>query len=101
MADASETAPALRPQRRWTAPVAHHPVSALVKWPGSTSMTARALVLSAIAIGPSTLQFPLRARDTELMAAGLRALGAEVSTVDNERWVVRPKPFRSGGHIDV
>ena len=45
-------------------------------------MTARALVLAAIADGPSTLHAPLRARDTELMAAGLRALGLQVSTQD-------------------
>ena len=39
-----------------------------------------------------TLRRPLRARDTELMAAGLRALGAHVSTVDDERWLVAAAP---------
>lgn len=76
-------------------------IMATVRLPGSKSMTARALVLSAISIGPSTLQMPLRARDTELMAAGLRALGCEVSTVDNERWVVRPRPMKGDSEIDV
>jgi 3-phosphoshikimate 1-carboxyvinyltransferase len=64
-------------------------------------MTARALVLAAISHGPSTLRAPLRARDTELMAAGLRALGTHVSTVDDRRWVVRPGPLRGPARVDV
>jgi 3-phosphoshikimate 1-carboxyvinyltransferase len=64
-------------------------------------MTARALVLSAIAVGPSTLRRPLRARDTELMAAGLRGMGSHVSTVDDERWLVRPHTLRGPAHVDV
>lgn len=64
-------------------------------------MTARALVLSAVSIGPSTLRAPLRARDTMLMAIGLRAMGSHVSTVDDDRWVVRPRPLRGPAHVDV
>jgi 3-phosphoshikimate 1-carboxyvinyltransferase len=64
-------------------------------------MTARALVVSAVAAGPSTLLAPLRARDTELMAAGLRGMGAHVSTLDDARWVVRPHPFRGPATVDV
>lgn len=64
-------------------------------------MTARALVLSALASGPSTLAGPLRARDTELMAGGLRALGTHVSTVDEKRWVVRPHRLAGPAHVDV
>ena len=64
-------------------------------------MTARALVLAALSEGPSTLRAPLRARDTELMAAGLRALGPHVSTQDDTRWVVRPGPLRGPAHVDV
>jgi 3-phosphoshikimate 1-carboxyvinyltransferase len=85
----------------WTAPTATDPVATTVRLPGSKSMTARALVLSAIADGPSTLRGPLRARDTELMAAGLRGMGAHVSTVDDNRWVVRPRPLRGPAHVDV
>jgi 3-phosphoshikimate 1-carboxyvinyltransferase len=76
-------------------------VRATVRLPGSKSMTARALVVSAIADGPATLHRPLRARDTELMAAGLRAMGTQVSTVDDERWVVRPRPLAGPAHVDV
>ncbi len=64
-------------------------------------MTARALVLAASSVGPSTLHAPLRARDTELMAAGLRALGARVSTMDEKIWEVRPRPLTGPAHVDV
>lgn len=63
-------------------------------------MTARALVLSAMSVGPSTLHCPLRARDTDLMAAGLRALGCHVSTTDDQRWEVHPRPLGGPAHID-
>jgi len=63
-------------------------------------MTARALVLSALSVGPSTVHAPLRARDTELMAAGLRALGCKVSTMDDQRWEVRPRPLEGPAHVD-
>jgi 3-phosphoshikimate 1-carboxyvinyltransferase len=92
---------ATRPPHPWTAPTAGEPISATVRLPGSKSMTARALVLSAISVGPSTLRVPLRARDTLLMAAGLRAMGSHVSTVDDDRWVVRPRPMHGPAHIDV
>jgi len=92
---------ATRPPVPWTAPTATDPVVTTVRLPGSKSMTARALVVSAIAAGPSTLRAPLRARDTELMAAGLRAMGAHVSTLDDERWVVRPHGFSGPAHVDV
>jgi 3-phosphoshikimate 1-carboxyvinyltransferase len=83
------------------APTADAPVSAAVRLPGSKSMTSRALVLGAVSIGPSTLRAPLRARDTLLMAGGLRAMGSHVSTVDDVRWVVRPRPLHGPAHIDV
>jgi len=85
----------------WSAPRAAGPVRGTVRLPGSKSMTARALVLAALSEGSSTLRAPLRARDTELMAAGLRALGPQVSTVDDARWVVRPQPLRGPAHVDV
>jgi 3-phosphoshikimate 1-carboxyvinyltransferase len=64
-------------------------------------MTARALVLAAVSMGSSTLRAPLRARDTELMAAGLRAMGSHVSTVDDDLWVVRPRPLHGPAVVDV
>jgi len=64
-------------------------------------MTARALVLAAVSVDSSTLRHPLRARDTELMASGLRAMGTQVSTVEDDLWVVRPRPLRGSAHVDV
>jgi 3-phosphoshikimate 1-carboxyvinyltransferase len=85
----------------WPAPHADSPLRATVALPGSKSMTARALVLAAVSHGPSTLRGPLAARDTDLMAAGLRALGTHVSTVDQRRWVVRPQSLHGPAHIHV
>jgi len=88
-------------KRPWSAPSATAPVAATLRLPGSKSITARALVLGALASGPSTLRLPLRARDTELMAAGLRAMGTHVSTGDDNRWLVRPRPLSGPAHVDV
>ena len=85
----------------WDAPTATGGVRATVRLPGSKSMTARALVLAAIADGPTTLRAPLRARDTELMAAGIRALGPHVATMDDDLWLVRPQPLTGPARIDV
>ncbi|MDG4793800.1 3-phosphoshikimate 1-carboxyvinyltransferase [Micromonospora sp. WMMD1082] len=92
---------ATRPLQPWTAPTASDPVSASLRLPGSKSITNRALVLSALATGPSTLSRPLRARDTELMAGALRAMGAHVSIADDERWLVRPRRLVGPAHVDV
>jgi 3-phosphoshikimate 1-carboxyvinyltransferase len=69
-------------QPAWPAPVADCPVAAVVRLPGSKSVTNRALVLAALAGGRSVLTEPLRSRDTLLMAAGLRALGVPVRDLD-------------------
>ncbi|GLY03484.1 3-phosphoshikimate 1-carboxyvinyltransferase [Actinoplanes sp. NBRC 101535] len=87
--------------RPWPAPPATEPVTATVRLPGSKSMTARALVLAALADGPSVIEAPLRARDTTLMAAGLRALGVGVDTTDDDRWVIEPGVLRGPARIDV
>ncbi|MGV0868862.1 3-phosphoshikimate 1-carboxyvinyltransferase [Corynebacterium kalidii] len=73
----------------WPAPVAASPVSATVSVPGSKSITNRALVLAALADGPSVVDGALRSRDTDLMADALSALGASV-TVDGDTFTVTP-----------
>jgi 3-phosphoshikimate 1-carboxyvinyltransferase len=62
----------------WRAPAATGPVRAQVRPPGSKSVTNRALVLAALADGPTMITNPLRARDTLLMAAALRGLGTVI-----------------------
>lgn len=87
--------------RPWAAPTASVPVTATVRLPGSKSMSARALVLAALADGPSVIERPLRARDTELMSAGLRALGVAVDTSAEQSWRVEPGPLRGPARVDV
>jgi 3-phosphoshikimate 1-carboxyvinyltransferase len=84
----------------WQAPFHRTPVDAVVALPGSKSITARALVLAALADGPSRLVRPLRARDTDLMAAGLRALGVQVAEEDDD-WLVTPGPLRGPATVDA
>lgn len=59
----------------WAAPVAGGPLHAVLRLPGSKSLTNRELVLSALASGPSLLRAPLHSRDTALMIEALRTLG--------------------------
>lgn len=77
----------------WPAPSTSAAVNATVVVPGSKSLTNRALVLAALATrgergdgkiragGTSTISGALRSRDTDLMVAAVRTLGA---TVDGE-----------------
>ena len=75
---ASATPPPGGPAPDWRAPAAAGPVRARLRPPGSKSMTNRALVLAALGQEPAVIDGPLRARDTLLMAAALRALGAGI-----------------------
>jgi 3-phosphoshikimate 1-carboxyvinyltransferase len=84
----------------WSIPQRRTPVDAVVPLPGSKSITARALVLAAIADDPSRLGRPLRARDTDLMAAGLRALGVRIDE-DGPDWVVTPGELRGPADVDA
>jgi 3-phosphoshikimate 1-carboxyvinyltransferase len=83
----------------WAAPTPTGPLDAVVTVPGSKSATARALVLAALAGEPTRLIGPLHARDTDLMAEGLRHLGASV-TGDGEDWLVVPAVLRGPARID-
>ena len=84
----------------WPAPRATAPIAATVALPGSKSLTNRALVLAAIADGPSVVRRALRSRDTLLMAQALTALGASVDT-SAEDWAVTPASFDRDAVIDV
>ncbi|WP_436698527.1 3-phosphoshikimate 1-carboxyvinyltransferase [Nocardioides sp. BYT-33-1] len=73
----------------WPAPTITGPLDATITLPGSKSLTNRALVLAALADGPSVVRRALRSRDTLLMAGALTALGARVET-DGDDWAVTP-----------
>jgi 3-phosphoshikimate 1-carboxyvinyltransferase len=72
----------------------------LLRLPGSKSMTNRALLIAALADTPTTITSPLRARDTLLMAAALRALGATIDDGDPAGWMVTPASMDHGAKID-
>ncbi|MEO5853256.1 MAG: 3-phosphoshikimate 1-carboxyvinyltransferase [Nocardioides sp.] len=82
----------------WPAPRAHVPVDAVVSLPGSKSLTNRALVLAALADGPSVVSRPLRSRDSDLMIAALTGLGARLDPVGDD---LRVTPGALRGGIDV
>ncbi len=66
--------PELMPIEPWTGP----PPRAVVRVPGSKSLTNRALIIAAMADGPSTLTGALDCEDTRVMVEALRKLGIVV-----------------------
>jgi 3-phosphoshikimate 1-carboxyvinyltransferase len=94
-----------QPDAVWEAPTAVSAVQATVGLPGSKSITNRALILAALAAGPTTINGPLRARDTELMVAAISALGATVSSGNDDgasdSWRVIPGSPPAAARIDV
>ena len=85
----------------WSAPPAAGPVDAVVALPGSKSITNRALILAALADGPSTITGTLRSRDTDLMIGALRALGTRIEPIDSDRSRLRVQPaVLHGGTVD-
>ena len=89
----------------WPAPFrGDKKVSARVVIPGSKSVTNRALILAAQAKSPSLLKRPLISRDTELMVAGLRAMGIAIKDVQVDgdlAWEITPAPLRGPAKVDV
>lgn len=64
-----------------------HPVNAVVRPPGSKSITNRALVAAALASGVTKLSDPLEADDTDAMRLGLMALGTSIDDTDDP-WLI-------------
>lgn len=90
----------------WPAPTPGRPVTGVVRVPGSKSLTNRYLVLAALADGPSRLRAPLHSRDSALMVAALRSLGAEITEVSGSGpfgpdLLVEPIPAGAAGNTDV
>jgi 3-phosphoshikimate 1-carboxyvinyltransferase len=83
----------------WLAPTASAPVDAIVDVPGSKSITNRALPLAAIATHKTVIHGALRSRDTDLMVAGIRALGVGVDDTGVD-WAITPAPLRGPADID-
>ena len=90
--------------RTWPSPTADGPVSARVRLPASKSITNRALVLAALSDGPAVITNPLRARDTMLAAAALRALGVGILDDGHDSrtaWRVTPGQPAPGSAVSV
>src|ERR1700749_2545942 len=85
---------------RWRAPAATGPVRARLRLPGSKSITNRALILAALADGPTVIANPLQARDTQRLAGGRRALGTSIED-SAPGWAIRPGLMDHGGQVDV
>jgi 3-phosphoshikimate 1-carboxyvinyltransferase len=73
----------------WEVPPGSGPVHSTIPLPGSKSITNRALIIAALADGPTTITGPLQARDTDLMADAIAALGASVRR-DADAWTLTP-----------
>jgi 3-phosphoshikimate 1-carboxyvinyltransferase len=83
----------------WPAPRARGPVEVTTRFPGSKSLTNRALVVAALADGPSVVRRALPSRDTVLMAEALTALGAQVDLSEDD-WTVTPRAFDRDATVD-
>jgi 3-phosphoshikimate 1-carboxyvinyltransferase len=82
----------------WPAPTARGPLAARVTIPGSKSLTNRELVLAALADAPGLVLAPLAARDSDLMVAGLQALGI---AIDESPGGLRVQPGRLRGPASI
>ena len=96
----------------WPAPAATGPVRATIRLPGSKSITNRALILAALADTPTRITGPLQARDTDLMAGAVTALGAAVdgwtgqpgstsTQLTEQAWTVTPGWASGAIGVDV
>ena len=85
----------------WRAPVAAGALDAVVELPGSKSLSARALLLAAVADAPTTLTGLLRSRDTELMLAALTALGARFEDLNPSGTQLRVTPAPLPLHVQA
>lgn len=87
------------PAALWPAPHAVSPIDSTVVVPSSKSLTNRYLMLAALGSTQARLRRPLRARDTELMAAALKSLGTDIVD-DSGDWIVTPRPWASSTTIE-
>jgi 3-phosphoshikimate 1-carboxyvinyltransferase len=96
----------------WAPPLAQGAVSAIIRLPGSKSMTNRALILAALADTPTAIVGPLQARDTDLMVQAIVAIGATVEpdradasgpagADDIATWTVTPGSVSGRAGVDV
>ena len=83
----------------WNAPHRTNPIDARIRIPGSKSLTNRWLIMAALTEGQSTINHPLAARDTLLMAKALSALGCSIQITD-DAFVISPGRVNQATQID-
>lgn len=64
-------------------------LAAVIRVPGSKSLTQRALIAAALAEGESALVNPLASEDTQYTITALRQMGIAIDDSKPERWTVR------------
>ncbi|WP_417910813.1 3-phosphoshikimate 1-carboxyvinyltransferase [Candidatus Electronema sp. PJ] len=70
-------------------PPLHDALDAVVRVPGSKSLTQRALIAAALAEGESTLFGPLASEDTHYTITALRQMGIQVDDSNPSAWTVQ------------
>jgi len=63
-------------------------LSGRVRVPGDKSISHRSLMLSALAVGESTVEGLLEGEDVLATAAAMRAMGADIQRGDDGRWTI-------------
>jgi len=64
------------------------PLSGSVRVPGDKSISHRSLMLSALAVGQSTVEGLLEGEDVLATAAAMRAMGAQIARGEDGRWTI-------------
>lgn len=64
------------------------PLSGRVRVPGDKSISHRSLMLSALAVGESTVEGLLEGEDVLATAAAMRAMGAQIARGEDGRWTI-------------
>ncbi|WBO21849.1 3-phosphoshikimate 1-carboxyvinyltransferase [Sphingomonas abietis] len=67
---------------------AHRPLTGRVTVPGDKSISHRALMLSALAVGESRVEGLLEGEDVLATAAAMRAMGATIARSEDGRWTI-------------
>jgi 3-phosphoshikimate 1-carboxyvinyltransferase len=83
----------------WLAPNTQIPLAATISLPGSKSLNNRELILSALAVEPTTILDHLESRDSSLMIAALRQLGVVVEQ-SAQSLLVKPAKLSGPASID-
>jgi len=64
------------------------PLKSRVRVPGDKSISHRSLMLSALAVGASTVEGLLEGEDVLATAAAMRAMGADIQRAEDGRWTI-------------